>query len=287
MGFLKKLTKPFIGGLAGGATGFLAGGPIGAVIGAGLGGLSGYETQRAQSELKKQNAYNMSLNTTQQNNFENQVQYRVNDALKAGINPLFALGMSSGYQPNFQQVGGYSGMDGIGSSAGAIGQTAGQLANAFMTRQEQKEVKNMNLQNMKLQNDYLQAQIDHLNSLAVPGRVAGGRGFSVSKGTPSATSQDWIEGDYPGSMILHTAGGDMVVPSEKAADALDVEFGVVNPYAWEYAIRDYGGRMNNWVNNKSLGGRAYNKIKRKITPFFEYFIERRKRGKEMLRKYRR
>lgn len=236
MGFLKKLTKPFIGGLAGGATGFLAGGPIGAVIGAGLGGLSGYETQKAQSELKKQNAYNMSLNTTQQNNFENQVQYRVNDALKAGINPLFALGMSSGYQPNFQQVGGYSGMDGIGSSAGAIGQTAGQLANAFMTRQEQKEVKNMNLQNMKLQNDYLQAQIDHLNSLAVPGRVAGGRGFSVSKGTPSATDPDGIfDGTFPGASYLRTKDGRMLVPSADAADRLDMD----GPLSYLWVAKNY------------------------------------------------
>lgn len=43
------------------------------------------------------------LNYLQQQNFENQTQIRVKDALKAGINPLAAMGMSSGYQPSFQQ----------------------------------------------------------------------------------------------------------------------------------------------------------------------------------------
>ena len=57
----------------------------------------------------------------------------------------------------------------------------------------------------------------------------------------------------------------MYVPSKDAADALDIEFGIVNPYAWEYAIRDYGGRIGKYLPTQGiLNPKQYIKLLRKI-----------------------
>lgn len=192
------------------------------------------------------NRINQENNALQQRNFENQTQIRVNDALKAGINPLAALGASSGYQPVFNNSTASS--DG-GSAISAIGQVAGGIGKAISSlfAEQETESRELSLESQRLENDYKRAQIDHLRNMN-PGLTGGSytRGVSTSgHGGPVETvpADAITEGRVPANMILNTPHGGMIVPSRDAADALDVEFGVVNPLAFEWWFKN---KFPNW-----------------------------------------
>ncbi|WGL31341.1 DNA pilot protein [Dipodfec virus UOA04_Rod_962] len=170
-------------------------------------------------------------NALQQSNFENQTQIRVRDALKAGINPLAALGISSGYQPTFGSAQTNSATDMvnmIGSTAGAIGGAARGIANWFTGKA--KEGTELNLEHQRLQNDYLRSQIQHLNSLAAPGVP------STPVPVHELPHEVGVDDEIINAMVRvrNRDGSISYYPSPAMADILDVEFSGGNPYAWQH-----------------------------------------------------
>lgn len=221
----------------------MAGGVLGRITGS-----------KQQNELTAQN------NALQQHNFENQTQIRVRDALAAGINPLAALGMSSGYQPMFSSgtTNDSYGLQQIGNIAGSAFKG---IQNLFLRQEE--ESRDLDLEGKRLDNEYRRAQIDHLRNMN-PGITGGAYTYGVktdkNKG-PRKTipAEDLItEGKAPANLILNTPHGGMIVPSKDAADSLDVEFGVVNPLAFEWWFKN---KMPNWWHVLGAPFRAQRRLK--------------------------
>ena len=89
---------------------------------------------------------------------KNQTQIRVADALKAGINPLAALGVSANVSPTFHAGG--------DSNAGAFLSSAGKELNDMLSEKTKDDIvydsesKELDLEAKRLQNRILQQQLD-------------------------------------------------------------------------------------------------------------------------------
>lgn len=123
MGFLKDLTgSGVIGGLIDG---------VGSLIGA--------------NQSKKNAEKQALMNYLAQKEFaQNGIRWRVDDAKKSGIHPLFALGANtSGFTP----VSGYSGDNGISDFSANMGQSIDRAMQAKKTPAE-REIENLQQQKM-------------------------------------------------------------------------------------------------------------------------------------------
>lgn len=132
----------------------------------GFGGLSSWNSQyQTDKTIASQKETNLQNYNSQKEFLQNGIQWKVSDAQKAGIHPLYALGaQTTGFQPSF-----------VASDYSGYGQIGQNLSNAFQTYAN-KTMTELQLKNQELQNEYLQAQIDEMT---MP------KG-SVSVGTPSA-----------------------------------------------------------------------------------------------------
>lgn len=82
---------------------------------------------------------------------QNSIQWRVQDAEKAGIHPLYAMGNSPGYTPSSSM------------STGSLGDAVANAGNAFAQTMGQLQMHNAYLQNMKLRSDVESQQLDNQN----------------------------------------------------------------------------------------------------------------------------
>lgn len=109
--------------------------------------------QEARRQFNIQDDYNKNL-----------TQYRVEDALKAGINPLAALGQSTNYSPTASIYG--------GGSDSSIPSTSGiaKAISKFFERESKEDAeynrktRSLDLEGRQLENDYRRAQIDALRN---------------------------------------------------------------------------------------------------------------------------
>lgn len=105
-----------------------------------------------------------AANAQQQANYENQIQTRVADGLKAGINPLAAIGASTNYQPYFQ-TNDSSGAFGMASMAGdAISGLSKGIKGLLGKKVEDdmsydSEVKALDLESRRLENRILKQEL--------------------------------------------------------------------------------------------------------------------------------
>lgn len=197
----------------------------------------------------------------QQQNFENLTQIRTRDALKAGINPLAALGQSANITPS------YSNSEKSEKDFSSLGNGLAGLAKFFS--KSEKESTELSLESQRLDNEYKRAQINHLRNMN-PGITGGSytRGVSTSgrRGpVEKVPLEDWLEGRGPSEQEIITPQGTMFIPSETAANSLDVDFGILNPMAWEWFIRSKIGHLKRWVNKHDIKSPFYYKrlLKRK------------------------
>lgn len=133
------------------------GGMIGSIIGA----RKAYESSKSDRSLQRQAA-------------QNSIQWRVADAKKAGVHPLYALGAPT---MSVAPVGD-GGAGALLSDAGqnldraiAANQTRRerratqeQILQQKLNNQQQLRMNNLNMEHQELQNDYLRARIAQLNS---------------------------------------------------------------------------------------------------------------------------
>lgn len=125
--------------------GFNIGSLAGPLIGAGASLVGGLASQRLASN---QAAYVSSMNYKQAKEFaQNQIQWRVADAKKAGIHPLAALGASL-YQASPQAVG--ADTSALGNGLSEMGQNLSRAYDAYQTREDRLRE---------------QAKVDRLNDL--------------------------------------------------------------------------------------------------------------------------
>lgn len=103
-------------------------------IGAGISALGGL----ASSALSNRSAENINLlNYKQAKEFaQNQIQWKVADAKKAGLHPLAALGMSPVMGPSATAVGDFSGID---RGLDAMGQNISRAIDSYQTQEQRDE----------------------------------------------------------------------------------------------------------------------------------------------------
>lgn len=215
-----------------------------------------------KSHISRDQWQRMGEFAQQQKNFENLTQIRVRDALKAGINPLAALGQSANITPS------YSNSDKSEKDFSALGSGIANIAKFFS--KSEKEATSLSLESQRLDNEYKRAQIDHLRNMN-PGITGGSytRGVLTSgHGGPLEVAP--VEELDPNMSNISQAmqafvfpdGQVMYMPSSELADAMDVEGPMgINPMLIEYALREYGRRSRKVVN----------KVMNKVKKYFTYF----------------
>lgn len=109
-----------MGFLDGGFGGVVSG--VGSLIGGAIGGITSHNNANANYAAQKEFA-------------QNGIRWRVEDAKRAGIHPLYALGASTG---SFSPVQGYGGDYGISDAFANFGQGINRAAQAKMTREERE-----------------------------------------------------------------------------------------------------------------------------------------------------
>lgn len=154
---------------------------VGTVIGAGaglvgdvLGGLLGSKTSKSEGHKDRKEARRQF---NEQMDFQkNATQYRVKDALAAGINPLAALGVSSNVSPTISA--GYGGDS--GSFGHAVSRAGDRLQNmierltaekAIDDTEYNRESQSLDLESKRLQNEHLRLQNAALSQPGVPDPV--------------------------------------------------------------------------------------------------------------------
>lgn len=161
------------GALSGAQAGFSVGGPIGAVVGGFAGGLSGLFGHKKKTDWNKK-AYELQkqqfqegirqFNVMDEYN-KNRMQYSVKDAIKAGVNPIAALGGSGGHYSPTVSAGGFSpsGSESGGFDTAGFAQnikaTYEQIRQARQDRAISLESASLDLESKRLQNDILRQKL--------------------------------------------------------------------------------------------------------------------------------
>ena len=227
-------------GSAVGAVGSIAGGLIGANATANAAGLS-YEAQKEFAQ--------------------NGIRWKVEDAKRAGIHPLYALGASTN---GFTPVGGYGGDYGISDAAAHLGQGFERAQQAKMTKEERdkqdvraaiqdmaaledlRQKKRMNDAQIRLANSEVfrnfALSTNALRNTGLPPAMPGGPGGVIAGQSESyATGQTTPEisevvtsapglpsvqaGSPPDARFYRTSTGRAPLPTEESGDAMDAAFG--------------------------------------------------------------
>lgn len=131
----------------------------------------------------------------------NQVQWRVQDAIKAGIHPLAALGVNPASGPPMANIAGGD----FSAPLSQMGQDIGRAAEAYAAPEDKAAARmtQLSLERGQLENDLLRTQIAsqrvRLVQQSTPGGMPGGSTLPIA-GTGGLTPKDdaRIPVDYPG-----------------------------------------------------------------------------------------
>lgn len=131
---------------------------LGSLISGGLGLLGGLFSDNSQA---KANAENIKY---QKQFAQEGIQWRVADAEKAGVHPLYALGaQTTSFSPSVV------GSSGVGTALASAGQDIGRaVAAKYSTDEFTKTTQALTLQRMGLENDLLASQIRKINAPGTP-----------------------------------------------------------------------------------------------------------------------
>ena len=153
----------FSGAASGAEAGFATGGPLGAVIGGVTGFASGLFGHKKKTDWNKK-YFNESVRqfNVQDDYNKNRFQYTVADAIKAGVNPVAAIGGSGGHYSPTISAGGATGGDNEQSSN--FTSSASRIAGLFSKEARQNraielESANLDLESKRLQNQILRQQL--------------------------------------------------------------------------------------------------------------------------------
>lgn len=172
---------------------------LGGLIGAGSRLLGGFMSNNSAEEIAARNI------AMQREFAQNGIQWKVADARKAGIHPLYALGAQT---HSFSNV---AGGEGLGSSLAEAGQDVSRAIQATRSAEDRssavlKTVQDLELTNMGLKNELLATQIAKLKAQVGPplptGAGEGTRDMTLFEGTAPVTTpkveakQDDVSKEY-------------------------------------------------------------------------------------------
>lgn len=217
--------------------------PLGALISAGanlLGGAMSSAATREANQASRQLAYD---NINLQKDFATSgIRWKVEDAKRAGIHPIYALGAST---PSFSPVSAnFAADNSMGNAMAAAGQDIGRAINATRPQDERMTVYNktaqaLQLENMSLQNDVLRTEIASKNARLQqtlnPPMASATNNFLIpgQTGSPLVSDQPMnrVYADpsrvhqEPGATTdtghLRTSGGLFPVPSKDAKEKIE------------------------------------------------------------------
>lgn len=221
---------------------------LGALLSAGAslaGGLLGKSSaDKATANTKEMAEKNIAM---QREFAQSGIQWRVKDALAAGIHPIYALGSGGA---SFSPVSAnFSADTSLPNALASAGQDIGRAVNATRTGPQRvdaftKTAQALQLENASLNNESLKLEIAsktaRLNQQTnppmpapgdawlIPGQSSSGqklieaKPFEQSPGDPARTSQE--PGANPDTGHLKTSGGYFPVPGQKAKEAIEDNF---------------------------------------------------------------
>lgn len=250
--------------------------PIGAIIGAGASLLGGLLNKSAQDESNRINAEAAANNIAHQKEFaQSGIQWKVADAEKAGIHPLFALGANT---HSFAPVSvGHSPSTGLGDALPRMGQDISRAVHAsspqaVRERMVANSITDLQLERGKLENDLLRTQIASATTKLMSAQIGppmptpNDSTFPIATKPPEKNPRDLYVRGYPVRVDPHTSS---------MKDIEDV-YGDDGPQSWvpkmmvglsqmEYAIRnaELRRRLHGFVGpQQSLTGNWSRRIKR-------------------------
>lgn len=206
---------------------------IGALIGAGaslLGGLFGNKS--AKKQAKQQERLQAQEHARQQEFAQNAIQWKVQDAKKAGIHPVYALGANTvSYAP--QSIG--SGpADYMPEAISSAGQNIGRAVDSGLAADERisNRLGMLSVQRAELENTKLASEIALMNQPghppppATPGAVIPGQGgieVVPAKQTSTHVGVPWTEATpTPEIKFAWTPQGELApVPSQAISEGLE------------------------------------------------------------------
>lgn len=235
----------------------------------GLGSLFGAGINAGiQADINKKN-YEMQKEFAQ-----NSLQWKVEDAKKAGLHPLAAVG-AQGYTANPSFVGSNFG-EGLAKFGSALG--GGINQDARDARREAEEERKLQLENMRLQNEQIKAQIDNIRkksdvmSEVMPSvtkpphllqKLNVGRG-ELKKPDPdkkpskalAVDANDWLVKAKPSLEMSHAGNGILkVTPNADGLSGQNFSEGLLAKPLTYLDTADYFTR-NNWQGLRELEAEA-------------------------------
>lgn len=230
--FLKKT----VGTIGGGIVGGLLGGPVGAIAGASIG--NAYDSSKATD---KQNALAQSQydqNVALQKEFaQNSMQWRVDDAKKAGLHPMAALGIQGSSFTPLQTIG-YAQDNSASNLMNAIsdmGQSVNYASTKAKDNQQQQVAVRLAQEGVELQNEGLRLDNEYKRWQLLQAMETGTSQALRSPSAPPTAENNLIsgQGDSPfmdkpivqDGWLLDEKGRKVgIIPSEDLADRTEDKF---------------------------------------------------------------
>lgn len=159
----------------------------------GILGMNSANKANAQKQANYNSQMQLALRQQQFNEdyAKSVMQWRVEDAKKAGVHPMAALGMNSpslGSVSVPSDIGTYNPID--------MGQSTNYAATKAKTSPEQKQMVDLQIRGMELDNEYKQAQIDQLKVDTLASSIASDQALT-SPASPQVNAKSPFNGYSP------------------------------------------------------------------------------------------
>lgn len=234
----------------------------GSLISAGASLAGGLLNRSAAQDAQQQTRENLDRQMQMQKDFaKSGIRWRVEDARKAGIHPLYALGANTPqYTPSSAT---FAADNSLGNSFAAAGQDIGRAINSTRTGAERESAFTRSMQNLQLQNAGLDLEIKKATLASavqrnIANRTPPGPGIASDSFDPFKVPEASKSEDRPPLML----GGVRVrtPPTTSPMKAWEDQFGDDGPGSWlpQIAVlgHTYGHNMFEYGRRFIRGARS-------------------------------
>ena len=255
---------------------------IGKVVGGVVNGVTGILGINSQKDANSQaNALAREQLEYQKELHKNQIQWKVEDAKKAGLHPLAALGVSPS---SFSPVSGasygvnYSGLNGIGDTLSDMGQDIDRSILQAKTKEEQKDA--LRLQNQSialdlrgkdLNNQILEAELAsrraRLAQMMGPPTPASSGLSAARYAIPGQSESRFMDETIPKyGFVVDDAGRRTLVPGQDYASLHEDKLGL----EWKPFIESFGRELRAKLFGESIAGNRWSPRHQSFIPERDY-----------------